>query len=90
MFDLSVSGVADFKVAAGGEVHCHTTCRRGSETTVAYNLGSAVTGSGDTDGETDEDCEMTTKFTADEDQFKFGWKVTTEGNYDNLALTCYW
>ena len=88
--DLSASGVADFTVAAGGEVTCHTACKRGAETTVAYNFGGATSSGGNTDGETDEDCTMTTRFTADEDQTQLGWSVTTPLEYHRMVLACYW
>jgi hypothetical protein len=88
--DLKASGVADFTVVAGGEVHCHTACRYGSETTVAYNFGGAVGSSGNTDGESDEDCTMTTKFTASQNQTKLGWSVSTPDSYEKMVLVCYW
>lgn len=88
--DLSTSGVNDFTAVAGAEVSCHTACKSGSETTVAYNLGGAVGAVGNTDGETDSDCTMTTKFTTTEDITQLGWSVDVPLDYKKMVLACYW
>lgn len=88
--DLSASGVADFNTAAGGEVHCHLGCASGRETTVNYNFDVLVAAGGNDGEETQDDCTMTTKFTAAEDQTQLAWSVTTPLNYDKMILLCYW
>ena len=87
---LDASGLADFRVVAGANVVCYTSCTSGGATTVAYNFGSEPSGSGNTDGDTDTDCRMKTKFKAYTEQTTLGWSVNTATEFKNLVLTCYW